>query len=85
MLKLQNQNLHRWLVRAEYKNQSGSESLSLTLQSCSSVSTGEVVQMFSWMMKTLLTFDPPFHVFIFLHLTSWQKNSLGSSCSALVF
>lgn len=65
MLMLQNQNIHPWLVRREYKNQSSWESLSLILQRCSSVNTGEVIWIFSCLMKTILIFDAPFSSYFF--------------------
>lgn len=67
MVVHQNENIHPWLVRHEYKNQSSSESLILIdTAKTLLMNADEVIWIFSWLMKTLLIFNLPFHdLFIF--------------------
>lgn len=64
----QNENIHPWLVRHEYKNQSSTESLVLIdTAEVLLVNADEVIWIFSWLMKTLLIFNLPFHdLFVYL-------------------
>lgn len=64
----QNENIHPWLVRHEYKNHSSTESLVLIdTAEVLLVNADEVIWIFSWLMKTLLIFNLPFHdLFVYL-------------------
>lgn len=65
----QNENIHPWLVRHEYKNRSSSESLVLIdTAEALLVNADEVIWIFSWLMRTLLIFNLPFSRFVYLFI-----------------